>query len=576
MYKKLCFILSVLIFSATQVAADTLQATVSNTQAVVGEVFDLEISYDGTGGGSAEPDLSALRQDFTIYSTSNSMQTSYINGKMSQQRSWTIGLMPKNEGQVQIPALKVGNLQTNPIKMEILPQGSSVSNAVSAKQVRQADDTAANRYKAEFTPANNNPYVQQQVNAELTIYDNVGLQFTSEPVFTDSEDWIIRQIGNPAVENTNDGGRKITFRYALFAQKSGELIIPSVQADAFYISFDKPRTTQNNRGFFGFFDMDIDSAFGTRKPVKIMTKPQPITVKSIPADYGTERWLPAENLTMAARFVDKNAEFKVGETIAREVIVIAKGMLETQMPELELTAPQNFKQYPERPQYSTEISGNDIVTRAITRIVYIPQKNGQNILPEIKLVWFNLQTGKKETAVIPATSITVSGDSDIEPEKTTVETPLRQEANNTVAKDEAKNAPNIYVLLFVAVFSAFLTGALFSFALFRRTKHKNTEKTVNLTEIQKNLTAHDYRGLRDNLLKWGQHNFPLCQPNNLIDLAQLINREDFRQQMEILNGILYADSHKTLDADIIIFGLKSCKKKLLRKTASEPLPRLYK
>lgn len=56
------------------------------------------------------PELGVLDKDFTIYSVTNSYQTNIVNGQVSQQRQWQIGLVPKGVAgtAVTVPADKIG------------------------------------------------------------------------------------------------------------------------------------------------------------------------------------------------------------------------------------------------------------------------------------------------------------------------------------------------------------------------------------------------------------------------------------------------------------------------------------
>ena len=61
------------------------------------------------------------------------------------------------------------------------------------------------------------------------------------------------------------------------------------------------------------------------------------------------------------------------------------------------------------------------------------------------------------------------------------------------------------------------------------------------------------------------------------DLCALLHNEEFSAQMNLLNGILYADQTAQLDADLILSVLKNAaKRKNDQPSEKEPLPKLYK
>ena len=121
----------------------------------------------------------------------------------------------------------------------------------------------------------------------------------------------------------------------------------------------------------------------------------------------TSGWLPSEAVGTAVRWADERPQFKVGETFAREITLIAEGVADTQMPELELPESSQIKQYPEKPVITSRVSDDKVTSQLTMRVVYIPQEAGKIEIPEVKIPWFNVDTKSIETAVIPADTILV-------------------------------------------------------------------------------------------------------------------------------------------------------------------------
>ena len=91
--RKIISILVFGIFFYAEAFAQTLVAKTSRTDLPEGEAFLLTLDYDGSD--ASVPELGVLDKDFTIYSVTNSYQTNIVNGQVSQQRQWQIGLVPK-------------------------------------------------------------------------------------------------------------------------------------------------------------------------------------------------------------------------------------------------------------------------------------------------------------------------------------------------------------------------------------------------------------------------------------------------------------------------------------------------
>lgn len=573
MKKLIFFILSSFLFMNT-VNADDFNASVSNNKVVLGEPFELKLTYSGNDN-NIKPDISVLQNDFQIYSNSSSMQTSYINGVVNQQRSWTIGLIALKEGKINISPIKAGNLSSETIELTVLPAGSTINNTKQNSADTNTDSSL--KFKADFSVDNKDVYVKQEIIGTLTIKDYIGIEFVSDPMFLNADDWTIKILEQPKISQI-EKGREIKLRFAMFPLKSNIKEIPALQWQAVY--FDMQDISKPRR--IGFFDMDNFSMLrSVQKPLIIQTKPQKITIKPIPEKYGNAWWLPASDLTLASKWSNDNPKFKVGETVAREIILSAAGVLDSELPELEFTEPKNMKQYPENPQFSLSVYKNEPISQATYRIVYIPQKSGKITLPEIRLKWFNTKNNKIETAVIAEQKIEVA------------ENPAYKEiSSNEITAEKSENSPEILSEpedtpsiknndtsqkqdhLYLWIISAFALGMLLSYLLFA-SKGQNDNGGKTLNRIRKNLKNKDYRRLRDNLIKWGNENFADSAISNLNDLALVIDNESFSTQMQILNRLLYADTKEVLDYSIIVGCLKNCLRNKSGKEDSTPLPKLY-
>lgn len=171
--KKFAFVLGLCLLWAANLPAQTFEAKVNRAEVPEGETFLLSVELEGAKTNST-PDFSVLNRDFTVYSVSNAYRTNIINGQVSQSQQWNLVLMPNKSGKLTIPAISLDNYQTAPLQINV--------GAVS--QTAPAQTAAPNRprFKIEAEADNRSPYVQQQVNYTLTLYDTGGLQ-GEEPVF---------------------------------------------------------------------------------------------------------------------------------------------------------------------------------------------------------------------------------------------------------------------------------------------------------------------------------------------------------------------------------------------------------
>lgn len=575
---KVLLVLSLVMFPFTLVAAE-LTASVDNKQVSYGETVKFSLFYDGSDGNSLMPDLSVLQKDFDIRDTSSSISMQYINGTQSQRREWRLTLSPKSKGNITIPAIRAGKYVTQPIDIEVLSAKTEVKKTDNSSTVNDSQEQSA-FFEATWDISDENPYVEQEITAVLSVKDNRDMQFSREPNFENADDWEIKVLQQPQVSNKN--GEKITkFFYAMAPLKSGRLKLPRAVIDGFYTVYDN--ASQRPQSFGDeirlFFDMNITNFMGVQKPVLFRSDIETVNVKPIPENYAGKQWVPALILLATSEWEDKNPVFKVGETVARYVTIVASGVSENRLPDIEFPESPDWKQYPDKPQYSSAVHEGKFVSQETVRVVYIPQKSGKMVLPEIRIPWFNVKTGKTEYAVVESQEIDVAPNAAYEnisiPEKAQIErSEPKEEPKINVSKKE-NNYPNDNI--FIIALSAFISGLVISFLLFGRKQkdNKKVDESDSLKGIKQALDKKDYREVRDYLLHWGQSVFSQERINNLQDLVNVMKDEEFANQCEILNSILYSHTDKTLDEKVIINVLKNRSRKKNRK-AKAPLPNLYK
>ena len=568
--------LFLLLIITNESLAQSFTATVNRNPVPEGETFVLTLNLQDVDTKDT-PDLSNLSKDLTVLSISNGYRTSIVNGDVSKSRQWNLVLIPNKNGDISIPSIELEGLKTQPISLQVIPAGSE-DKLIEPKSI----DTP--KFRIDGKIDNTAPYVGQQVNYQLKIYDGGGLQGEAPFFVTDNDDWTIRSLGDPVIETKVINGkslREITFNYALFATKSGKLVIPPMRFNGYYL-------TKNTRQdpFARFFDDDqffsgfgLHDVFASKTSIVLNTKPIKIDVRPAAVEDGW--WLPAKEIKLSAEFDNKHPQFKVGEAVSRTIYIKAVGVLDTQLPEITFAKVDGVKQYPEKPLTEMKIENGNVVSLAKISNVYIPEKSGEIILPEIKLDWFNTVTNTREVAVIPEYRVSVSGPSKIEVAKQVVDTDiiasnneLSQTAPQSVEIIEDVNNNKVIWLLI----GAFIGGIIITLVLIKifsyLTKISDNQKK-SVISAAKNKDLHV---LKDELLIWAREMFPRHHINNLQDIADAVNLQVFNKELDKIRETLYADNEKNWDekAFLDVFCKIACQLKKRKKTINEPLPKLYK
>ena len=581
MKKFILFLIAGILF-AVSAEAQTLTAKVNRNPVPVGEVFVLSLEYDGDPG-SKRPDFSVLNQNFTVSMVSNSYRGTYSNGNLKKVYIWEVSLMADKTGTIEIPSLSIGNAQSQPISLKVV-EASDAS-------VAQAEADAAPRFSVKRSISNPNPFVQQQINYSFKIKTTVPLQ-GNMPQFmaSNSDDWLIRTLGEPIVTKSINNGveeQEITVNYALFPQKSGKLVIPEAHFNGFYV--DNSRRGGNLLDAFGglsdpAFGLDI---FGRKVPVNLKARAISINVKKIPEQNNGSWWLPAKRAELYSDWQQKLPEFKQGEAVGREIYLRVTGVIDSQMPQVQIADVAGMKIYPEKPEIKSEIKGDDVVSVMRIKSVYIPEKTGEVIVPAVRVKWYNVETNKFEQAELPAQKINVlKGKNSVETaegEKTqdTLTIPQQRTRITASAPKEAEKGTPVPLWLYITV--AFIGGAVLSYGVifFTSKKQKRLVQTPDASElvsVAKAFRGNDLREIRNQVLNWARKMFPSSEIHNLDAVAELLQDDTFSQELKKLSKALYRDEAKDFDINTFSQQFMRVSKTVKRRQKKDDvlLPKLYK
>ena len=560
--------------------AETVSMSLDKKVISEADTVYLTIQYDGQS--NVNPDLTSLQNDFNIVSTSTSDQFSFVNGNVNQIHKWKIGLRPLKKGKISISPIRIKDIYSNSLSLEV----KEVSDSISTQSGN--NNAESSYFKIEQIIDNKSPYIQQQTTMFIRVYDSKGLQNISLSIDEDSQkDWIIMALlKEPSVSQKKIDNKLvnvITYAFAAFPQRSGEIKTPQIHFEGYYVK---------NSGFhlpdifndLNVIGMDFPNVFGQSVPVNMKTKQETLSVKPIPSSYSAKNWLPLSNLELSASWSARNG-FKVGEAVTRTIQIKGTGMTKSMLPQISFEPAPYIKQYPDKPEISERMDKNQIITDAQISNVYIPTKSGDLVIPEFSISWFNVETNRMETATLPEESIFVVPNSDIQEAQSIEEKSLE---NNNVEKQEntpknnTENIPNFVEQLKTLIKSIpfdiyvkILSGLAFFVFLFLLLKTRKKDQT-DCTVILKFLKRHQYREAKEAILHWAAKKYFPAEVKNFNDISMLAKNDDFSEQLSNFNRFLYSDHSDFFDATKFIETLKKIDKMKCQETKkSEVLPNLY-
>lgn len=524
--------------------ADSATASLDRSITTSQESVQLTIHVDGSA--DSDPDLSVLRKDFEVLAQSQSSSYSIINGHIKRSKDWQITLLPKHTGSLSIPAISLGNMMTHALSLKVLD-----ANAQMPQQQNQD-------IFLKMTANTSTVMVQAQVLLTVQLFRAVNLTQAqlSEP---ESPHAIIKRLGKDKNYETVFNQRRYVVterRYALFPQQSGALHIPAVVMSG---------QISNGMGFFN----------QGGRVIRIRSKGIDLDVQPMPATWNrSQAWLPASSVTLREIPNPHDADsLHVGDSLTRTIEIRVHGLTAEQLPPLlPQHLPQGWKQYPDKPELTTEADEHGVVGIRREKVALIPTQSGDLSLPAIDVTWWNTQTQRVEHATVLKRIVTVAANpnsalhvqtpptaqqpsaASVSPAKQTI-TSTPQSASKSVQESLGTSNRDVHLWQGVSAFLAM--GWLLTLLYLRHGKQKHQNQLEQDLQAQqqqiktvgkalKRACQHgDAEKVKTSLLAWGR----LVYGEQGLSFAQLKGKSaSLDEALDDLQQHLYSTHQEQWDA----------------------------
>lgn len=514
--KRFFFLLLLLVTG--QACADAFFASVDRTRLSEGETVVLTLeSTDPTRFG--RPDFSPLDENFEVLGSRQVNRLSSIGDTPRASTRWILTLQPRRSGEVVIPPIRLEDAETLPITLTV----DAVSDASgSAKLAPVYIDASLDQ---------DSVYVQAQAVLTLRIYHSVSMYDDSTLTPLQMQDARVEQLGEPRTYEKRIGGVRhgvIELQYAIYPQRSGELVIPGQTFSATLV--DRSRS-------------DDFLPFGPRagKVSRVKSPDIPLRVKAKPADYPADApWLPARALGLAETWNPQPEQSQVGDSLTRRLILKVDGLSSAQLPPLPATQVEGLRRYPDQPQLSDQKSESGVVGTREEREALVPSRSGDLTLPALEVVWWNTQSDSLERTTLPARTLQVAENPQLQGEDTPT-------ANLPVAQPQ--EVPELWPWQLACALLGLST--LLGFALWWRARSQpaiqraaqaGPSPRTLLDDLKRACQAGDAQATRYALDAWARQ-----QPETLADMAA--RYVPLSDALDGLNGALYSETGQQWQGD---------------------------
>ncbi|MEM6817582.1 MAG: BatD family protein [Pseudomonadota bacterium] len=502
-------------------------ALISRDEVQLNESFTLVLIADRNEQG--EPEIDGLSDNFDILGRSQSSSMSIVNGQRETSRRWTYSLLPKALGDFEIPALSVGGVSSQPVRVR-----------VTEPVVAPAGDPDI---FLEVSLDRNQSWVQAQVIYTLKIYQGVAIrQNQLEPLRVDGGEVIATRLGEDRRYEATIDGRQfdvVERTYALFPQESGEYLIqPAVFRGSLY-----------SRGRIS-------------APQEFRSEALQLSVEPAvppPAQFADALWLPASELQLSASMEPRDGILDEGVPANIVVDTVVRGLQANQLPELELDVDPALRVYPDQPDFASRELPDGVIARRQQSFAVIAGRGGVYDLPTITLPWFDVDTGEWRVASAALGSLRAAGQIVSQPPPVAVEPEpepaldAERAAPVTVAEDPALRAALFrarlinYGLLALWLVTVFI---MWRAPMKQRRKRKRARR-----EADQNATYRTARKARKLASQAAQRGDASAARNALLDWAREVLGPEAASGLVALAAFLPSqDATAVLELDRALYG----------------------
>ena len=491
-----------------------ITAEVDRTNIAMGETLRLTLTADA-GERPDQISLDQLEIDFEILQRSSSTSARLIGGEQNITRTLEIELSPLREGVLTIPAFNTGGRRTTPTAIKVSPEPEFAL----AEELVTFDATVDNT----------EVYVQAQVILTITLQQAINLDNRAVSD-VDIPDTYQEPLEQKSFQRRS-GGRlwQVTeLRYALFPQKSGDLLIPAI-------------------AFSGRELLPGRSLLGARLGRRIAIKSDPINirVKPVPATFPGDVWLPAQQLSLTSRWSAAPEQLSTGDSTTRTLEITAQGLQGSQLPPVTSLGGtggiKGLRFYPdketiEQREIPLGLEGYRLQSEAL-----VSSEAGNWTLPERTIPWWNTKTDTLEFARLPEERIRVT---DLLAPKDSDNGDI---ATTTVLTEGTTVSRRLWQM---SAATGWLLAAILGALLWLRRRDAkanpphgqadiDAQKTQHLMSVRKACSTNDPVAARLAVLTWGHKRFDDSSPNTLNEIAARVGG-DLAVELRAIDTLLFS------------------------------------
>lgn len=419
MMKKL-FILLLVVCStiASSLANSSVRLSISPARGKnhieKGDIFYMSINVTNCSETPSKPSLQGAKLMY-FDRTSSSSSYSSINGAVTQSYSatYTATFKAMDEGSFSYGPISVGGVKSNKVNYSIGPAAATPSatpvpsnspasqsdnDADKPKFIGKGDDNLFLRASVSSSTA----YEQQALVYTVKLYTTYdAVKFVGATAAPKFDGFVIEEskdISNSLTLETYNGktyATAVIARYIIFPQMVGNL---KVAGNTYTVAVD--RREYFHDAFWG------NMSFSTPMQLSVSPNDLVVNVKSLPTPKPADFSGAVGKFSISSQL--KSSNFKSNQAAAIVYKVEGTGNIKyVQMPDLSALYPPEIEIYTPKATQNVAVKGSNVTGSVSFDYSFMPLEEGELKIPEVKLVYFDPETGKYESSVAKGYTISV-------------------------------------------------------------------------------------------------------------------------------------------------------------------------
>ena len=360
-------------------------ASLRQTEIYVGDIAELEITYESAIPSMYAIDTTALEANFIVLETRSRVSRIRRDGQSAHRTQWVAQLVPRHRGELRIPPLQYGSHWSEALELSVTPAPEPVQ--------------ALQSVFVETDAIPDNPLPGQQTRIVTRLYANLPL--TSGLLGEPDTDLQLYRSGREArySEERNGVRYRVLERSVLLTPEApGELPIQGARFNGSVVAVDRLGNplAEDARRFL----------FRSGNALRLQ-------VRDLPSAFDGAHWLPANHVELKIEWEDRNIRLEPGDTLNLVLDLQASGLPAEVLPaDLLARDSEGYRIFADQETRKTRVTGavgdEFILGHLRQRYAILLDVPGEITLPALQLQWWDVVQNRVRTARVEATTLKVS------------------------------------------------------------------------------------------------------------------------------------------------------------------------